>query len=194
MMMIGSSVDFVRSCCGMRNVPVAKAVERLYATTARFSGCVLLASRPAYSYPPRRQEETGNQNFLEKLLHSTFCQLQKIEEDVQDVKGEIEEVKGDVQRKITEVEGNVPGKIVKVEDKVQGKISVLEERIRDLEIKPNNFPAIPEVMYSRPTIKYLRFDGQTSWTLFKTQLDIVSSPNGWANRMKASHLVASLRE
>ncbi|GBM87832.1 hypothetical protein AVEN_27057-1 [Araneus ventricosus] len=26
----------------------------LYATTTKFSGCVLLASRPAYSYPPRR--------------------------------------------------------------------------------------------------------------------------------------------
>ncbi|GBN79047.1 hypothetical protein AVEN_230157-1 [Araneus ventricosus] len=41
MMMIGSSVDYVRSA-GMRNVPVTKAVEHLYATTAKFSGCVLL--------------------------------------------------------------------------------------------------------------------------------------------------------
>ncbi|GBN01439.1 hypothetical protein AVEN_62973-1 [Araneus ventricosus] len=53
MMMIGSSVDYVRSG-GMRNVPVRKEVEHLYATTAKFSGCVLLASRPAYSYTPRR--------------------------------------------------------------------------------------------------------------------------------------------
>ncbi|GBN08527.1 hypothetical protein AVEN_5835-1 [Araneus ventricosus] len=53
MMMIGSSVDYVRSG-GMRNVPVAKAVEHWYATTTKFSGYVLLASRPAYSYPPRR--------------------------------------------------------------------------------------------------------------------------------------------
>ncbi|GBM62752.1 hypothetical protein AVEN_89864-1 [Araneus ventricosus] len=54
MMMIGSSVAYVRSG-GMRNVPVTKAVEHMYATTAKFSGCLLLASRPAYSYPPRRQ-------------------------------------------------------------------------------------------------------------------------------------------
>ncbi|GBM58099.1 hypothetical protein AVEN_164285-1 [Araneus ventricosus] len=53
MMMIGSSVDYVRSG-GMRNVPVTKAVEHLYATTVKFSGCVILASCPAYSYPPRR--------------------------------------------------------------------------------------------------------------------------------------------
>ncbi|GBM36181.1 hypothetical protein AVEN_218202-1 [Araneus ventricosus] len=51
--MIGSSVDYVTSG-GMRNVPVTKAVEHLYATTAKSSGCVLLASRPAYSYPSRR--------------------------------------------------------------------------------------------------------------------------------------------
>ncbi|GBM84831.1 hypothetical protein AVEN_189679-1 [Araneus ventricosus] len=60
MMMIGSSVDYVRSG-GMRNVPVTKAVEHLCATTAKFSGCVLLASRPAYSDPPRRQIEFATQ-------------------------------------------------------------------------------------------------------------------------------------
>ncbi|GBM02979.1 hypothetical protein AVEN_14496-1 [Araneus ventricosus] len=43
----------------MRNVPVIKAVEHLYVTTAKFSGCVLLASRRAYSYPPSQEE-----NFL----------------------------------------------------------------------------------------------------------------------------------
>ncbi|GBO01614.1 hypothetical protein AVEN_209112-1 [Araneus ventricosus] len=53
MMMIGSSVDYVRSG-GMRNVPATKAVEHLYATTAKFSGCVILVSCPAFSYPPRR--------------------------------------------------------------------------------------------------------------------------------------------
>ncbi|GBL79026.1 hypothetical protein AVEN_48980-1 [Araneus ventricosus] len=57
-MKIGCSVDYVRSG-GMRNVPVTKAVEHLYATTAKFSGCVLLASRPVYSYPPRRFIKTG---------------------------------------------------------------------------------------------------------------------------------------
>ncbi|GBM36103.1 hypothetical protein AVEN_179099-1 [Araneus ventricosus] len=53
MMMIGSIVDYVRSG-DMRNVPVTKAVEHLYATTAKFSVCVILASRPEYSYPPHR--------------------------------------------------------------------------------------------------------------------------------------------
>ncbi|GBM64305.1 hypothetical protein AVEN_76894-1, partial [Araneus ventricosus] len=44
-----------------------------------------------------------------------------------------------------------------------------------------------------PTVKCLTFDGQTSWTVFKTQFDVVSSANGWNNRVKASQLVASLR-
>ncbi|GBL98624.1 hypothetical protein AVEN_139300-1 [Araneus ventricosus] len=38
-----------------------------------------------------------------------------------------------------------------------------------------------------------RFDGQTSWTVFKTQFDVVSSTNGWTDFVKASQLVASLR-
>ncbi|GBO22965.1 Retrovirus-related Pol polyprotein from transposon 297 [Araneus ventricosus] len=42
-------------------------------------------------------------------------------------------------------------------------------------------------------VKSLTFDGQTSWTVFKSQFDVASSANGWNNRVKASQLVASLR-
>ncbi|GBM38658.1 hypothetical protein AVEN_37454-1 [Araneus ventricosus] len=35
----------------------------------------------------------------------------------------------------------------------------------------------------------LTFDGQTSWTVFKTQFDVVSSTNGWTDFVKASQLV-----
>ncbi|GBM79739.1 hypothetical protein AVEN_164482-1 [Araneus ventricosus] len=101
---------------------------------------------------------------------------------VQGVKGEIKEVKGDVQKKITEVE-----------DKAQGKISVLEKRISDLRIRPSDFPANPGLLYSRPTVKSLTFDRNTSWTVFKTQYDVVSSVKGLVDRIKASQLVASLR-
>ncbi|GBO13926.1 hypothetical protein AVEN_112699-1 [Araneus ventricosus] len=48
-------------------------------------------------------------------------------------------------------------------------------------------------MHLRPTIKSLTFDGQTSWTVFKTQFAVVSSTNGWTDFVKASQLVASLR-
>ncbi|GBL93064.1 hypothetical protein AVEN_216429-1 [Araneus ventricosus] len=40
-------------------------------------------------------------------------------------------------------------------------------------------------MSSRPTVKPLTFDGQTSWTVFKTQFDVVSSTNGWTDFVKA---------
>ncbi|GBN82351.1 hypothetical protein AVEN_116517-1 [Araneus ventricosus] len=48
-------------------------------------------------------------------------------------------------------------------------------------------------MYSRPTVKILTFDGLTPWTVVKTQFDVVSSTNGWADFVKASKLVASFR-
>ncbi|GBO01302.1 Retrovirus-related Pol polyprotein from transposon 297 [Araneus ventricosus] len=48
-------------------------------------------------------------------------------------------------------------------------------------------------MYSRPTVKFLTFNGQTSCTIFKTQFDVVSSKNGRNNRVKISKPVASLR-
>ncbi|GBL98642.1 hypothetical protein AVEN_19697-1 [Araneus ventricosus] len=72
-------------------------------------------------------------------------------------------------------------------------MSDLERRLSDLETRPNYFPANPESMYSRPTVKPLTFDGLTSWTVFKTQFDVVSTTNGWTDFVKASQLVASLR-
>ncbi|GBM28186.1 hypothetical protein AVEN_36134-1 [Araneus ventricosus] len=42
-------------------------------------------------------------------------------------------------------------------------------------------------------LKPLTFEGQTSWTISKTQFDVVSSTNGWTDFVKASQLVASFR-
>ena len=53
MMKIASSVDYVKSD-GIRTVQVTKSLEHLYMTSAKFSGCVLLGSGPAYSYPSCR--------------------------------------------------------------------------------------------------------------------------------------------
>ncbi|GBO34049.1 hypothetical protein AVEN_211869-1 [Araneus ventricosus] len=49
-------------------------------------------------------------------------------------------------------------------------------------------------MHSRPTVKYLTFDSQTSLSVFKIQFDVMKSINRWTDFMKASQLVASLRE
>ncbi|GBM19356.1 hypothetical protein AVEN_94469-1 [Araneus ventricosus] len=125
-------------------------------------------------------------------VHVNSC-IEKIGEDVQSVKRQIGEVKGEVEIKIEEVEDRVQGKIEEVKEKVQVKIGDLEMRLSELEDRPTNFPANPDLTYSRPTFKSLTFDGQTSWTVFKTQFDVVSSANGWNNRVKASQLVASLR-
>ncbi|GBL98308.1 hypothetical protein AVEN_172566-1 [Araneus ventricosus] len=144
------------------------------------------------------QEEMKNQiqSHVESKVgeikdHVNRC-IEKIE-DVQSVKIEIGEVKGKVERKIEEVEDKVQRKIEEVKEKVQVKIGDLEKRLSELEDRPIYFPANPDLTYSRPTVKSLTFDGQTSWTVFKTAFNVVSSVNGWNNRVKASQLVASLR-
>ncbi|KAF8785558.1 Divergent protein kinase domain 2A like protein [Argiope bruennichi] len=71
-----------------------------------------------------------------------------------------------------------------------------EETLKDrteLEDRPNSFLPSPEFSYTRPTGKLLTYDGQTSWTVFETQFDVVSSTNGWTDVVKASQLVASFR-
>ncbi|GBO27021.1 hypothetical protein AVEN_36328-1 [Araneus ventricosus] len=129
---------------------------------------------------------------------------EEMKNQIQGVKGKIEEVRNEVQRKIEEVEGKVQRKIEEVEDKVQVKMEEVEEKIQvrigdlekrlsELEDRPINFPANPDLTYSRPKVKSLTFDGQTSWTVFKTQFDVVSSANGWNNFVKTSQLVTSLR-
>ncbi|GBM51651.1 hypothetical protein AVEN_30908-1 [Araneus ventricosus] len=117
----------------------------------------------------------------EMKIHVDGC-IGKIEEEVQCVKLKIKKVETEVQRNIKE--SNC---------KVQEKIGNLEIRISELEERPNYFPASPEFISSQPTVKPLTFDGQTSWTVFKTQFDVVSSTNGWTDFVKASQLVASLR-
>ncbi|GBM56061.1 hypothetical protein AVEN_123204-1 [Araneus ventricosus] len=117
----------------------------------------------------------------------------KIEDVKSEVKGKFEEVEHKVQGKDEEVEHKVQGKDEEVEHKVQGKIGDIERRLSELEVIPFSLSASPEFMHSRPTIKSLTFDGQTSWTVFKTQFDVVSSTNGWTDFVKASQLVALLR-
>ncbi|GBN88863.1 hypothetical protein AVEN_176094-1 [Araneus ventricosus] len=137
------------------------------------------------------QEEMKNQI---KGVHGEIEEVQRKIEGVEDkVQRKIEGVEDKVQRKIEEVRSDVQKKNEEFEDKVQGQISVLEKRISDLKIRPNTIPASPAVMYSRPMVKSLTFGGQTSWTVFMTQFDAVSSTNGWKGDVKASQPVASLR-
>ncbi|GBN60271.1 hypothetical protein AVEN_67951-1 [Araneus ventricosus] len=128
---------------------------------------------------------------------------ERMEKRQEEMKGLIDEVKGEVQRKIDEVEekvqmkiedvkSEVKEKIEEVEHKVQGKIGDIERRLSELEDRPFSFLSSPEFMHPRPTIKSLTFDGLTSWTVFKTQFNVVSSTNGWTDFVKASQLVASL--
>ncbi|GBM62390.1 hypothetical protein AVEN_207613-1 [Araneus ventricosus] len=134
------------------------------------------------------------QEEMKGLIDEVKSEVQrKIDEVEEKVQMKIEDVKSEVKGKFEEVEHKVQGKIEEVEHKVQGKIGDIERRLSELEIRPFSFSSSPEFMHSRPTIKSLTFDGQTSWTVFKTQFDVVSSTNGWTDFVKASQLVASLR-
>ncbi|GBL76568.1 hypothetical protein AVEN_53297-1 [Araneus ventricosus] len=117
----------------------------------------------------------------------------KIDEVEEKGQMKIEDMKSEVKGKFEEMEHKVQRKIEEVEHKVEGKIGDIERRLSELEDRSFSFSASPEFMYPRPTIKALTFDGQTSWTVFKTQFDVVSSTNRWADFVKASQLVASLR-
>ncbi|GBM23762.1 hypothetical protein AVEN_271124-1 [Araneus ventricosus] len=71
-----------------------------------------------------------------------------------------------------------------------GKIEDVQGMKREME-ETKQFPGKSRI-HAFP-VKPLTFDGQTSCIVFKTFFDVVSSTNGWADFMKASQLVASLR-
>ncbi|GBM25029.1 hypothetical protein AVEN_50364-1 [Araneus ventricosus] len=134
------------------------------------------------------------QEEMKGLIDEVKGEVQKKIDEVEvKVQMKIEDVKSEVKGKFEEVEHKVQGKIEEVEHKIQGKIGDIERRLSELEDRPFSFSASPEFMHSRPTIKSLTFDRQTSWTVFKTQFDVVSSTNGWTDFVKASQLVALLR-
>ncbi|GBL77329.1 Retrovirus-related Pol polyprotein from transposon 297 [Araneus ventricosus] len=152
----------------------------------------LLAEMKKYMEKGQEKMKEGMKKGQEEMKEGMKKEQEEMKDQIQGVKGKIEEEKNEVQRKIEEVEGKVQRKIDEVEEKVQVKIGDLEKKLSELEDRPINFPANPELTYSRPTVKSLTLDGQTSWIVFKTQFH-VSSANGWNNRVKASQLVASLR-
>ncbi|GBN30438.1 hypothetical protein AVEN_105882-1 [Araneus ventricosus] len=149
------------------------------------------------------QKMEAGQERMEKGQEEMRSGQERLEEEQEEMKGLIYEIKEEVQRKnevqekvqmkIEDVKSEVKGKFEEVEHKVQGKISDIERRLSELEDRPFSVLASPEFMHPRPTVKPLTFDGLTSWTVFKTQLDVVSSTNGWTDSVKASQLVASLR-
>ncbi|GBM26367.1 hypothetical protein AVEN_239365-1 [Araneus ventricosus] len=127
-------------------------------------------------------------------------EMKKVQEEIK--KGQVEmrnQIQSHVESKVGEIKDYINSCIERIEENVQrvtreiGEINDLEKRLSELEDRPINFPENPELPYSRPTVKSLTFDGQTSWTVFRTQFDVVSSANGWNNRVKASQLVAFLQ-
>ncbi|GBM20740.1 hypothetical protein AVEN_105967-1 [Araneus ventricosus] len=145
---------------------------------------------------------------LEKEMEAGQERMEQVQEEMKDliragkeemrahvvsqVEGIKDHVNGCIGRMEEEVQG-VKGKIEEVKTEVHEKMSDLERRLSDIETRPNNFPANPEFLYLRPTVKPLTFNMLTSWTVVKTQFDVVSSTNGWMDSVKASQLVALLR-
>ncbi|GBM05550.1 hypothetical protein AVEN_94819-1 [Araneus ventricosus] len=124
---------------------------------------------------------TENADLLALLAEMKKSMEKGQEEMKEEMRKGQEEMKNQIQShvecKVGEIKDHVNSCIQKIEDVQSVKREIGE----------------PDLTYSRPTVKSLTFDGQTFWTVFKTLFDVVSSANGWNNRVKASQLVASLR-
>ncbi|UYV82242.1 K02A2.6-like [Cordylochernes scorpioides] len=82
-----------------------------------------------------------------------------------------------------------------VKEEMKDKMSALEERFAAVETGHPRTPVFQQENNNsgRPLVKVPTFDGQSSWTSFKAQFDVVAQANGWNVRDKASFLAAALR-
>ncbi|UYV76815.1 hypothetical protein LAZ67_14002092 [Cordylochernes scorpioides] len=78
---------------------------------------------------------------------------------------------------------------------VKEEMASLKERLAAVETGHRRTPVFQQENNNsgRPLVKVPTFDGQSSWTSFKTQFDVDAQANGWNVRDKASFLAAALR-
>ncbi|GBL80475.1 hypothetical protein AVEN_238444-1 [Araneus ventricosus] len=138
----------------------------------------------------RSQTKMADNADLLALLAEMKKSMEKGQEEMKEEmrkgqEGMKEEMRKGQEEMKNQIQSHVESKVGEIKDHVNSCIEKIEDvqSVRDWR----------DLTYSRPTVKSLTFDGQTSWTVFKTQFDVVSSANGWNNRVKASQLVASLR-
>jgi hypothetical protein len=163
-----------------------------------------------YSQREMKEKLEDNQKKMEEnqieLKSSLEENQKKLEERLEDNQKIIEAKFGAVDKKIACVEEKfssidekvvsvvstvttVENKLTRVEEDVNRKIEELEQRFSD----PATFVLSSTSSQSRPTVKLSTYDGKTAWSVYKTQLDVVSAANSWDNITKAFQLAAALR-
>ncbi|UYV61916.1 K02A2.6-like [Cordylochernes scorpioides] len=110
-------------------------------------------------------QNQAHQTQHQELKESLGLKFQSLEDEISAVREDVSSVKEDISS---------------VKQEMKEKMASLKERIGCCRNGPSK--------NSVPT-----FDGQSSWTSFKTQFDVVSQANGWNVRDKASFLAAALR-
>ncbi|GBM66172.1 hypothetical protein AVEN_68297-1 [Araneus ventricosus] len=116
-------------------------------------------AKNAYLFALQAEIKKSMEKGQEEMRKGQKEMKNQIQSHVEKREIEIGDVKGEVERKIEEVEDKVQGNTEEVEENVQVKIGNLEKRFSELEDKPINFPANPELTYTTPTVKSLTFDG-----------------------------------
>ncbi|GBN28935.1 hypothetical protein AVEN_262200-1 [Araneus ventricosus] len=97
---------------------------------------------------------------------------ERLEQEMRSGQERLEQVRSGQEEMKSQIQAHIESQIEEIKIHVDGCVTKIEEEVQ---------------------LKPLTFDGQTSWTVFKTQFDVVSSTNGWTDFVKASQLVASLR-
>ncbi|UYV82874.1 K02A2.6-like, partial [Cordylochernes scorpioides] len=108
---------------------------------------------------------------------------------------QISSVKEEMKEEISSVKEEMKGEMKDEISSVKEEMASLKERLAAVETGHPRSPVFQQENNNsgRLLVKVPTFDGQSSWTSFKTQFDVVAQANGWNVRDKASFLAAALR-
>ncbi|UYV75192.1 K02A2.6-like, partial [Cordylochernes scorpioides] len=139
--------------------------------------------------------QAQNQETREALNEALHAQNQETREAFQAQHQELKESLGLKFKCLEDEISSVKGEMKEEISSVKEEMASLKERLAAVETGHPRTPVFQQENNNsgRPLVKVPTFDGQSSWTSFKTQFDVAAQANGWNVRDKASFLAAALR-
>ncbi|MBJ4962406.1 hypothetical protein JGF25_23495, partial [Salmonella enterica subsp. enterica serovar Mbandaka] len=153
--------------------------------------------------------EKQSEGLCEKMAEQNKELSEKLAKQSKELSGKFERL----EKQIEESKRNIKEWLCQQEQRLEEKLSQQEQRLREefeTELRayqqplqvlhPASTPVQDEVPVDADTIppnrvatKPAPYDGTTSWSVYKTQFEVIAEANGWRNREKACFLAASLR-
>ncbi|MBJ5636519.1 hypothetical protein JGG87_25120 [Salmonella enterica subsp. enterica serovar Typhimurium] len=141
-----------------------------------------------------QNRELSKQN--KELSEKMEKQSEQLSEQNKKLSAKFERLETHIEEKLCQQEQRLQEKLCQQEQRLEEKLSQQEQRLREeFETKLRAYEQRLQVLLPviTPATKPARYDGTTSWSVYKTQFEVIAEANEWRTREKACCPAASLR-